>query len=141
MARPGATVAYDIEVVGYEWNELDESTRGYLLERAKTDEDRARVAQRLALVPGCGRVIAIGLWNLDEQRGAILLEGEGATWRPWEGRTDGAFVFRGSEREMLAAFWKKAEGYGRLVSFNGRGFDGPVLMIRSAILGVTPTRN
>ena len=27
------------------------------------------------------------------------------------------------------------------MSFNGRGYDGPVLMIRSAQLGVTPSRN
>jgi hypothetical protein len=49
--------------------------------------------------------------------------------------------FRGSERELLAAFWQKVERYGRLVSFHGRGYDGPILMIRSAMLGVAPTRN
>jgi hypothetical protein len=140
MARPGATVAFDIEVVGNDWNELDDATRGYLLERARDDEERKKVPGRLALIPGCGRVIAIGLWNLDEQRGAVLCEGEGGQWLPWPERSDGAFLFRGSERELLAAFWQRVKGYGRLVSFNGRGYDGPVLMIRSAMLGVAPSR-
>src|SRR5690606_37281814 len=30
---------------------------------------------------------------------------------------------------------------GTLISYNGRSFDGPYLMIRSAMLGVAPTRN
>jgi len=137
----GATVAFDIEVVGHDWNELDEATRGYLLERTRSEEERAKVPSRLALIPGCGRVICIGMWNLDEQRGAVLCEGEGAQWAPWPDRSDGAFLFRGSERELLTAFWQKVERYGRLVSFHGRGYDGPILMIRSAMLGVAPTRN
>jgi hypothetical protein len=29
----------------------------------------------------------------------------------------------------------------RLVTFNGRGYDGPVLMTRSAQLGIAPSRN
>jgi len=140
--RPAPTVAFDIEVVGYDWTELDEATRGYLLERARKKQQPAEeVQQKLALVLGLGHVVAIGLWNLVEQRGAVLLEGEGGEWAPWPNRTDGAFLFRGSEREILSAFWQRVAGYGRLVSFYGRPYDGPVLMVRSAILGVAPTRN
>jgi hypothetical protein len=142
-SRPAPpTVAVDIEVVAPAWSELDEATRGYLLERGrKSGRAPEEIEQRLALVVGLGHVVAIGLWNLAEQRGAVLLEGEGAAWAPWPNRTDGAFLFRGSEREMLAAFWQRVKGYGRIVTFHGRGYDGPVLMVRSAVLDVAPTRN
>jgi len=142
VPRNAATVAVDIEVVAPEWHELDEATRGYLLERErKSGKPQDEIKTRLALVLGLGHVVAIGIWNLSEQRGAVLLEGEGGEWLPWPNRTDGAYLFRGSEREMLAAFWQRMKGWGRVVTFHGRGFDGPVLMTRSAILGVAPTRN
>ncbi len=141
-ARGAATVAVDIEVVAPDWSELDEATRGYLLERGrKKGTAPEEIQQKLALVIGLGHVVAIGMWNLTEQRGAVLLEGEGATWTPWPNRSDGAFLFRGSESEMLTAFWQRVKGYGRIVSFHGRGYDGPVLMVRSAILGISPSRN
>jgi len=56
-----ATIVFDIEVAGLPWEEVDEITRGYLLSRAKTSEDRDAVPERTALVPGLGKVIAIGM--------------------------------------------------------------------------------
>ncbi len=144
MANPsnhGATVAFDIEVAGLEWEKLDEATRGYLLERARTEEDRAHVPDRLALFPGCGQIVAIALFNLDEMRGAVLHEGADPRWQPWPGRSDGTWVYQGTEADMLSAFWERMRHYGRLISFCGRTYDGPVLMIRSAMLGIPPSRN
>jgi hypothetical protein len=141
MARQGSTVAFDIEVVGYDWEALDEATRGYLLERCRDEEERSRVADRLALTLGCGKVVAIGLYNLHEERGAVLLEGPHADFQPWPGRQDGAYWFRGNEAQLLEAFWHRLGHYGQLVSFFGRSYDGPVLMVRSAMLGITPSRN
>ncbi len=140
--RRPATVAFDIEVVGYDWTELDEATRGYLLERArKKGESAEDAAGKLALTLGLGRVVAIALWNLDEQRGAVLLEGAAENWKEWPGRSDGAWLFRGDEKQMVEAFWERIRGYGRLITFNGRMYDGPVLMLRSALHGVAPSRN
>lgn len=140
--RSSPTVAFDIEVVGCEWSTLDEATRGYLLERArKKGESAEEAASKLALTLGLGKVVAIALWNLDEQRGAVLLEGAGSPWGAWPGRSDGAWWFRGDEAALLAAFWERARGYGRLVTFNGRMYDGPVLMVRSALNGVKPSRH
>ena len=36
-------VAFDIEVAGLEWEEVDEATRHYLMARAKTEEDKEAV--------------------------------------------------------------------------------------------------
>jgi hypothetical protein len=139
-------IVYDIEVAGFAWDEVDESTRGYLLNRERDPKRRDGVPERTALVPGLGKVIAIGMWLVEENRGLLLLEGERAEEHEWEKVKDSK-IFRGSEQELLEKFWKIIGPPGgsrrkpQLVSFNGRGYDGPIMMIRSAQLGVQASRN
>ena len=136
-----ATIAFDIEVAGFPWEEVDEITRGYLLARARTPEEREAVSERTALYPGLGKVIAIGMWLVEEQRGMLLLEGETCAPHDWE-KVPHSKIQRGSELQLLEAFWQLVNRRGlRLVSYNGRGYDGPTLMIRSAQLGVRPSIN
>jgi len=130
-------------VAGFPWSEVDEITRGYLLHRAKSPEDRDAVPERTALFPGLGKVIAIGMWDLERDRGIMLLEGSSAPERDWE-KVAHSKLFRGSEAELLQRFWdivgpRPSGARPRLVSYNGRGYDGPMLMIRSAQLGVRPS--
>ena len=94
------TIAYDIEVAGFSWEEVDEITRGYLLNRARTEEDREAVPERTALYPGLGKIITIGMWNLEQDRGLVLLEGEREDQHEWE-RVAKSDVFRGEERDLL----------------------------------------
>ncbi len=139
------TITYDIEVAGFPWEEVDEITRGYLMERARDEREREALPDRMALYPGLGKVIAIGMWNVEADRGLMLLEGPAQDGEQppheWE-RVQNSDVYRGSERQVLEKFW---EIVGRkrpqLVSYNGRGYDGPVLMTRSAQLGVRPSVN
>lgn len=136
---PPAPLVVDIETVGLDWEALHPDVRSYLLGRARSDEEREAVPQRLALHPGTGRIVAIALWRPHEHRGGVLLEGEPAGWTDFE---DGAKIFRGPEPALLQEFWRYVgEHAGTIITFNGRGFDGPYLMLRSAILGVAPTRN
>ena len=134
-------IAFDIEVAGFPWEEVDEITRGYLLQRAKTEEDRASQPERTALYPGLGKIIAIGMWNLEKDRGLCLLEGKHAEQQDWK-RVPNSDVFRGSETDLIERFWEVVERKRpRLVSFNGRYYDGPILMLRSAQLGLAPSLN
>jgi 3'-5' exonuclease len=138
-------IVFDIEVAGFPWEEVDEITRGYLLNRERDPARRDAVPERTALYPGLGKVVAIGMWLIDEDRGLILLEGEHAEMHPWE-KVQHSQIFRGSEAQLLEVFWEKiqAPGKGRrqpqVITYNGRGYDGPMLMVRSAQLGVTPSR-
>ena len=136
-------ITFDIEVAGFRWEEVDESTRGYLLSRERDPQRRDGVPERMALYPGLGKVIAIGMWLVEEDRGLILLEGDSEPRRTWE-KVPGSQIHRGDERELLEAFWEMVGGQGRkaprLVTYNGRSYDGPVLMVRSAQLGVAPSR-
>ena len=131
-------VAFDIEVAGLEWEELDEATRHYLLSR-KSSKGKEDVQNRLALIRGVGRVVSIGIWNLAKDQGAVLVHGSGCKWEDYKD-IPGTKVFRGNEREILSEFWKLAAEWGTVVTYNGRGYDGPVLMTRSAMLNVAPTR-
>lgn len=141
-----ATVAFDIEVAGLPWEDVDDATREYLLGRASDAEAREGIPNRTALYPGLGKVIAIGLWLIEQDRGLILLEGESEPEKAWD-RVSSTKIFRGSEEEILARFWKVVAKRGtgrrpsRLVTYNGRTYDGPTLMIRSAQLGVRVSRH
>ena len=137
----GSTIAYDIEVAGFSWEEVDEITRAYLTNRARDEQEREAVPERTALFPGLGKIIAIGMWNLEKDRGLVLLEGEHEDQHEWE-RVSHSDVYRGDEKELLQRFWEiVARKKPLLVSFNGRMYDGPILMIRSAQLGVKPSLN
>lgn len=143
-----STLVFDIEVAGLSWEEIDEITRGYLLAREREPERRQAVPERTALYPGLGKVIAIGMWSVEEDRGLLLLEGErdSEAEREWE-KVSRSKIFHGSERELLEMFWTKVGRASprtrlpKLVSYNGRGYDGPVLMVRSAQTGLRPSRN
>jgi hypothetical protein len=143
-----STLVFDIEVAGMHWEEVDEITRGYLLAREPDPARRDAVPERTALYPGLGKVIAIALWSVEEDRGLLLLEGEREPQgeRAWE-KVHDSKIFHGSEADILESFWSKvarSPARGRLpklVSYNGRGYDGPVLMIRSAQHGLRPSRN
>ena len=144
------TIAFDIEVAGFPWEEIDEITRGYLVNREQDPVRREAIPDRTGLYPGLGKIIAIGMWLVPDEpgdeRGMILLEGRAEEVRDWE-KVPHAKIFRGDERAILEKFWetvgrtKTQHRLPRLVSFNGREYDGPFLMIRSAQLGVRPSRH
>ncbi|MFT4540139.1 MAG: DNA polymerase elongation subunit (family B) [Planctomycetota bacterium] len=140
-----ATLVFDIEVAGFPWEEVDEATRGYLLAREKRQDRREAIPDRTALYPGLGKVITIAFWYLETEKGLVLLEGPPADKQVWE-KVGDSEITRGDEVDLLTHFWEvvsKKDGRGRLprlVTYNGRGYDGPILMTRSAQLGVQPTR-
>ena len=135
---PNATIALDIETAGCEWDALAPEMQSYLRDRERDESKRDDVPNRLGLNPGTGRVVAIGIWYVDELRGMVLAEGPEADWTAFD---DQAQILRGPEPALLREFWKIVRDAGTIVTFHGRGFDAPYLMIRSAIVGVEPTRN
>jgi len=133
-------VAFDIEVAGLEWEEVDEATRHYLLSRYPDKDGIESIQHRLALVRGLGRVVSIAMWNLEDDKGAVLVHGSGNKWEDFD-VVPGTKIWRGNERELLEEFWRLAAKWGTVVTYNGRAYDGPVLMTRSAMLDVAPSRN
>ncbi len=135
-----ATVVLDIETAGQSWDSLDDAQKTYLAKNTRADEERERLPETLSLWPLTGKIIVIAMLNPDSGRGRIWYETAGG--RSEETSEDGRFKFVGdTEPAFLADFWKAMKRFQRFVTFNGRGFDGPFLMLRSAVLGIAPTRN
>jgi predicted PolB exonuclease-like 3'-5' exonuclease len=129
----------DIETVGIPWEEHDSYVREYLIKgmnEAEAEEEK----RRGALSPFTGRVVTIGVVNAETRKSCAFYEVPGQT--EVMTRRDGNRTFiSGSEKQILEKFWDFLDKGDRFISFNGRQFDAPFLMIRSAINGVAPKRD
>jgi 3'-5' exonuclease len=129
----------DIETVGMPWEEHDPYVREYLL-KDKNEAEAEEEKRRGGLSPFRGRIVAIGVINVDDGRSCVLYEVPGQE----ELKTvkDGPRTYiSGTEKLILEKFWEFMGADDRFISFNGRQFDGPFLMIRSAINGIVPKRD
>ncbi|HYC59801.1 MAG TPA: ribonuclease H-like domain-containing protein [Thermoanaerobaculia bacterium] len=129
----------DIETVGVPWEEHDTYVREYLI-KGMSEAEAEEEKRRGALSPFTGRIVAIGIVNAETGRSCALFEVPGQT--EVITRKDGnRTLISGTERQILEKFWEYLGREDRFVSFNGRQFDGPFLMIRSAIQGLAPKRD
>jgi DNA polymerase elongation subunit (family B) len=134
-----ARVVIDIETLGYPLDSFDNVRQEYLLKFAESDEEREEAVQKLSLYPTTAQIIAIGMLNPDTNRGKVVFQSDepGETFSE-----DGQIHFISCpEKEILANFWSDVPKYDQFITFNGRGFDCPFLLVRSAILQVKPSRN
>ncbi len=132
-------VVFDIETLGFALDSFDPVQQEYLLKFADTDEKREEAIQKLSLHALTAQIIAIGMMNPDTDAGKVFYQGT-----PQEQflSDDGKVEFRsGGEKDLLLWFWDSVQRYDQFITFNGRSFDCPFLMLRSALVGVTATRN
>jgi DNA polymerase elongation subunit (family B) len=137
----------DIETVGDDFSTYDTETQGILTRwidrESESDEVRARSLETLksglGFSPLTGRIVTIGVLDIDKGTGAVYFDAPGI--EPIDFEEDG-FRFRSlSEEAMLTRFWEIAEKYDEFISFNGRAFDVPFLVVRSAAHRVKISRD
>ena len=130
----------DIETVGVPFEDLDGPVQEYLLKNASSAEDDLEVRGSLGLYPVTGFVAAIGLLDPDTGKGAMYYQAPGEEPSlPLE--EDGILYETGTEEEILRKFWSYVKDKGSIVTYNGRGFDCPYLLVRSAVHRIRPTRD
>lgn len=143
-----ATLVFDIETVGEDFDQVDETTQDVLTRWIKRDTESGEgyaaalsdLKEGLGFSPLTGQIVALGIYDKERKRGAVYFQkspkGEEKSF-DIEG-----FKFEVmGEREMLERFWTIVKEYDTFVTFNGRGFDVPFLMIRSALHGIRPSKN
>lgn len=141
-------LVFDIETIGKQYDELDETTRKYFKQWAERDaksEDQVeheldQIKKGLPLSPFLGEIVAIGMVDQDDQGACYFRADNDEKVEDFE--DDKGIKYRvGTEKEILERFWEVARNYDAFVTFNGRGFDAPFLMIRSAVHDMRPSRN
>ncbi|MCL5024548.1 MAG: ribonuclease H-like domain-containing protein [Nitrospirae bacterium] len=134
-----ARIVVDIETVGKDFNSLDKEAQDYLLRWAGTEEEIREVKESLSFYPLTGEVVAIGLLNPDTGKGAVFFQTPGDLQLPFE--EEGISFQPGTEKEILRKFWDTVKGYDQIVTFNGRSFDCPFILVRSAVHKIRPSRD
>ncbi len=142
-----STIIFDIETIGENFDALDETTQEMLTRWIKKDAaDSGQYAAALddiknglGFSPLTGQVVAIGVLDGERDAGAVYYQSPDA---PVEDFEENGIKFKcGSEKEVLESFWAVAAKAKDFVSFNGRAFDVPFLMIRSAIHHIRPPKD
>ena len=137
----------DIETVGEDFDSLDPTTKENLthwIRRESEDETEYQAAleelkNRLGFSPLTGEIVAIGVLDHFKNQGVVYFQAPGQ--KHPEHSENGIIFKQASEKEMLEKFWEGARQYNYFITFNGRSFDIPFLMIRSAIHGIRPTKD
>ncbi len=135
---------FDIETVGYEFDTLSPSQQEYILRYAEREKDEQIKQEKideskryLSLYPFTAKVVAIGMLNVESGGSLVLYEGKD-NWKA----EDKNIEYKGfKEKEMLELFWNYVSKVDQVITFNGRNFDVPFLMLRSAMLQVKPCIN
>lgn len=143
-----ATVVFDIETSGFPTETFDKAQFDYLMKGAekedseeKREEVRAELVKQLNLWPLTAQIVAVALLNVESGNGiSLFCADEESEAEKKEG--DSSFLYlSGDERKVLEKFWEYIVKFDDFVTFNGRSFDCPFVMLRSAILGIRPSRD
>ncbi|MCR4328608.1 MAG: ribonuclease H-like domain-containing protein [Patescibacteria group bacterium] len=141
------TIILDIETIGEDYDSLDKATQESLtrwIKREANSEEEYQAALEdlksgLGFSPLTGSIVAIGILDYHKNEGVVYFQAPGVKCE--ETKEDGILLKAMDEKEMLEKFWEVARKCQIFVTFNGRSFDIPFLLIRSAIHGIRPTKD
>jgi predicted PolB exonuclease-like 3'-5' exonuclease len=142
-----STLILDIETVGESFDEMDSSSQEVLtrwVDRESNDKKEKEellqyIKDGMGFSPLTGEVVAIGILDVEKDKKVVYFQAPGESFGEFE--EEGVMYKQMNEAEMLHNFWKGVERYSTVVTFNGKGFDIPFLMIRSAIHKIRPSKN
>jgi uncharacterized protein YprB with RNaseH-like and TPR domain len=142
-----AKLIFDIETIGEDFDSLDETTQEVLTRWIKKESSNDKEYQAafedlkngLGFSPLTGEIVAIGVLDYEKDQGVVCYQAPGEKIEDFE--ENGIKFKQMTEKEMLENFWQGSEYYDEFVSFNGRGFDAPFLMVRSAVHKIRPAKD
>lgn len=140
-------LVFDIETIGEDFDKLDQTTQEILTHwirkeidnKQEYEKDLSDLKDGLGFSPLTGEVVVIGVLDYEKEQGAVYFQAPGKNIPEFE--KNGIKFKQMTEPEMLEKFWELALKYDEFISFNGRGFDVPFLMVRSAIHNIRPSKD
>jgi 3'-5' exonuclease len=132
-------IVFDIETVGKDFESLDKATQEYLLRYAGTDDEKAEVKDQLSFYPQTAEIVTIGMLDPETGKGFAFFQTNGDPLLPFE--EEGIRYETGTEKEIIEKFWNVIKKFNKFITFNGRGFDCPFLLVRSAVHKIKPKKD
>lgn len=142
-----AKLIIDIETIGEDFDKMDKATQELLTRwiknTSKTDEEYQdslnNLKNELGFSPLTGEIVAIGVMDYEKEQGVVYYQSPEIEA---EEIKEGNFKFKPmGESEMLENFWQGLLQYDEIITFNGRSFDIPYIITRSAVHQIEPTRD
>ena len=134
-----AKIVFDVETVGQNFEALDDFSKEYFLKFADTAEKTEEAKNSLSFYPLTAQIVTIGMLEVETGRGFVYFQnGNGPLEKFTEGQVD---FISGDEKEILTCFWDRMNKYNQFVTFNGRVFDCPFVMLRSAMNHIRAAKN
>ncbi len=134
-----ARIVFDIETVGEDFEVLDDTSKEYFLKFAENDAEKEEAKNSLSFYPVTAQIVAIGMIEVETERGFVFFQNGK---NPAEKFKEGPIQFiSGTEKEIISYFWQQLKEYSHFITFNGRVFDCPFIMIRSAVNQVRSVKN
>ena len=139
-----STLVFDIETVGEDWQTFDDVTKKTLVRwidnSTHSESEKSALMEamknQLGFSPLTGQIVSLAVYDVERELGAVYYIGMGSE-KDFE---DNSFSYKQrSEKEILEDFWESARSYDTFVTFNGRQFDVPFLLLRSVTHKVKPT--
>ncbi len=138
---------FDIETIGKDFDTLDKTTQhsltSWIKKEARDEDDYKKILDDLKDGLGfsalTGEIVALGVLDYDKNSGVVYFQAQDKEVGEF---TKGNFKFKqATEKEMLEKFWQGVKNYEEFISFNGRGFDVPFILARSAKYGIRATKD
>ena len=137
----------DIETIGEDFDSLDKATKENLtrwikgIPIARTNiRSRSKTSKTASVFRRSpARSSRSASWIITKTKARVYYQAPGQ--KNAEVKEDGITFKQMTEEEMLRKFWELAERYQVFITFNGRAFDMPFIIIRSAINGIRPTKD
>lgn len=128
-------LVYDIETTGQDFKSLDPQQQEYWLKWAHSAKEAAELKTQTSFYPLTGKVISIATMNPNTRNSEVYTLGSEKNFLEKKAN----FLFFPNEKALLSKFWLTAKSYYQFITFNGRTFDVPYLIIRSAINEIRPS--
>ncbi|MDP2838052.1 MAG: ribonuclease H-like domain-containing protein [Candidatus Moranbacteria bacterium] len=143
-----ATLVFDIETVGEDFDTLDQTSQDVLTRWIKRESESgedytaalADLKAGMGFSPLTGQIVAIGIRDVEREKSAVYFQASKDGQEKSFEEGDCKFEVM-TEQDTLQKFWDVVEKYDTFVTFNGRAFDVPFLMVRSAVHGIRPSKN
>jgi 3'-5' exonuclease len=138
-------LVFDLETCGDNFEDYPKKMQDYLWQFSETEEKKLEVINQLAFNPLTARIVAIGMIHFNLDKGCVFIntENDDRGTLDFSINHPNTVYLNGNETEIITKFWDiiRRRNINMFVTFNGREFDCPFLMLRSIYHKIKPSFN